>query len=194
MISLIPLFLFIFLSPAFLFIYLYFSLFLSCFLSRICYTFFTVPCNYSVTGSRYSDCHCDSMFQCYATSNLNRYIRGNEYVQLLKPRQRLAKRGIDPLLCNVRAQQRFPKQRRCCCDNHEYDESKLWRESVIGQSSRRVDIKRSYSLASKEGRHKKFAANLKARSRQPASEEGRHHQTALRQDIRESESTGKEWV
>jgi hypothetical protein len=49
------------------------------------------------------------------------YIRGNErneYVQLLQPRQRLAKRGIDPLLCNVRAQQRFPKQRRCCCDNH----------------------------------------------------------------------------
>jgi hypothetical protein len=48
------------------------------------------------------------------------YIRGNgrnEHVQLLKPRQRLAKRGIDPLLCNVRAQQSFPKQRRCCYDN-----------------------------------------------------------------------------
>jgi hypothetical protein len=33
------------------------------------------------------------------------HIRGDENVQLLKPRQRLAKRLLDPLLGNVRAQQ-----------------------------------------------------------------------------------------
>jgi hypothetical protein len=34
-------------------------------------------------------------------------------------------------------------------------------KSVIGQSSRREDIKRSYSLASKEGRHKELSASLR---------------------------------
>jgi hypothetical protein len=34
-------------------------------------------------------------------------------------------------------------------------------KSVIGQSSRRGDIKRSYSLASEEGRHKELSASLR---------------------------------
>jgi hypothetical protein len=33
--------------------------------------------------------------------------------------------------------------------------------SVIGQSSRREDIKRSYLLASKEGRHEELSASLR---------------------------------
>jgi hypothetical protein len=71
--------------------------------------------NYTVTDSRKcgSIASNDQGEHCYIHGN-----ERNEYVQLLKPRQRLAKRGIDPLLCNVQAQQRFPKQRRCCCDNH----------------------------------------------------------------------------
>jgi hypothetical protein len=62
-------------------------------------------------------------------------------------------------------------------------------KSVIGQSSRRENIKRSYSLASKERRHKKFADSLKARSYRPSFERLRHQETAPRQDIRGSEST-----
>jgi hypothetical protein len=51
------------------------------------------------------------LFHYYATSEWNRYIRGNEYIPLLESRQPLAERRIDPLLCNVKAWQRFPKQR-----------------------------------------------------------------------------------
>jgi hypothetical protein len=49
------------------------------------------------------------LYHCYATSNLNRYIRGNECVPLLEPRQPSAERRIDPLLCSVKAQQTFHK-------------------------------------------------------------------------------------
>jgi hypothetical protein len=66
-----------------------------------------------VTGSQYSDCHrypkAEILYHYYATSEWNRYIRGNEYVPLLEPRQPLAERRIGPLLCNVKAQQTFPK-------------------------------------------------------------------------------------
>jgi hypothetical protein len=43
-------------------------------------------------------------------------------------------------------------------------------KSVIGQSLRREDIKRSYPLASKERRRPELAASLKARSYRPAFE------------------------
>jgi hypothetical protein len=51
------------------------------------------------------------LFHYYATSEWNRYTGGNESVPLLEPRQPLAERRIDPLLCNVHAWQRFPKKR-----------------------------------------------------------------------------------
>jgi hypothetical protein len=46
--------------------------------------------------------------RCYATSERNRYIRGNGYNQLPKHTQQLANQRIDPLLYNVRIEKTSP--------------------------------------------------------------------------------------
>jgi hypothetical protein len=73
-------------------------------------------------------------------TRLRIHIRGDENVQLLKPRQRVAKRLIDPLLGNVRAQQRVnccvaatTNMRRDCSPDSQRQEISQFEASLQGE-------------------------------------------------------------
>jgi hypothetical protein len=106
-------------------------------------------------------------------------------------RQRLGKRLMTQLCKSWLRIPTFPTQRVLLYFLSNEDVATTIREELTSYESNNSRV--SYSLASKERRHKEFVARLKARSYRPAFVERRHQQTASTQDIRGSESIVKEW-